>query len=109
MEKGVGSFDLMIRAMEALDFHIVGLARGANLAEQFRHRRVKLKWSKAEVARRAGIMVNTVAAVEDGSGSIASALKVLGALGTSKMARKQCQPARKTDPLSAPNIDPTFR
>lgn len=22
---------------------------------------------------------------------------------------KNCQPARKTDPLSAPNIDPTFR
>ncbi|WP_185928853.1 hypothetical protein [Sphingomonas sp. IC081] len=22
---------------------------------------------------------------------------------------QRCQPARKTDPLSAPNIDPTFR
>lgn len=89
MEMGVGSFPLMIRVMEALDYHIVGLARGASLAEQFRHRREKLKLSKAEVARRAGIMVNTVAALEDGGGSIASAVKVLGALGTTKMRRKE--------------------
>ena len=29
--------------------------------------------------------------------------------GARSRARQICQPARKTDPLSAPNIDPTFR
>jgi hypothetical protein len=33
----------------------------------------------------------------------------LGLMLLSCRSPKACQPARKTDPLSAPNIDPTFR
>lgn len=89
LENGVGSFGLMLRVMAVLDFHIVGLARGSTLAEQFGNRRRALKLSKVEVARRADIMVNIVSALEDGQGSVASALKVLTAIGTSRMARNK--------------------
>lgn len=89
LENGVGSFALMLQVMAALDFHITGLARGSTLADQFGNRRQALKLSKAEVARRADIMVNTVSALEDGRGSVASALKVLAAIGTTKMAQKK--------------------
>lgn len=89
LESGVGSFALMLRVMGALDFHVTGLARGMTLADQFGNRRRALDLGKAEVARRADIMANTVSALEAGGGSIASALKVLAAIGTSKMARKK--------------------
>ncbi|MBB3941716.1 transcriptional regulator with XRE-family HTH domain [Novosphingobium fluoreni] len=89
LETGVGSFALLLRVMAALEYHVTGLARGMTLADQLENRRRALKLSKAEVARRADIMVNTVSAVEKGKGSAASALKVLAAIGTSRMARKK--------------------
>jgi DNA-binding XRE family transcriptional regulator len=89
LEAGVGSFSLLLRIMAALDFHIIGLARGMTLAEQFGNRRRAMMLSKAEAARRAGIMVNTVTALEAGQGSVASALKLLTVLGTRRMKRKK--------------------
>jgi len=50
LERGVGSVEILIRAMSALDYQLSGLARGARIDEQLRNRRERLDLSQAEVA-----------------------------------------------------------
>lgn len=92
LESGVGSVELLIRAMSALDFRLSGLAEGATLDEQLRNLRKRLKLSQDEVARRARIARKTVAEVERGRGAMSSALAVLKAIGGR---------ARKAEPVRA--------
>ena len=107
LERGVGSFELLNKVMAALDYHITGLARGATLPEQLVNRRSKLKLSIAEVARRAGVTAATIARLEQGEASVASVIKVLAALGTSKMGRKKPTYTIVT-PLAAGEKDKRF-
>ncbi|WP_188823799.1 DNA N-6-adenine-methyltransferase [Novosphingobium indicum] len=91
IEAGVGSFSLLLRMMVALDYHLVGLARGKTLSEQIGNRRRNLRLSKADLADRAGVTRTTVSALEGGRGSVASLMKVLGFLGTKAMRRRKPQ------------------
>jgi transcriptional regulator with XRE-family HTH domain len=90
LERGVGSVELLIRAMAALDHHLSGLAPGSRIDEQLRNRRARLHLSQEEVAGRAGISRKTLVGVERGQGSIASLLAVLAVIG---------QGARKAEPV----------
>jgi transcriptional regulator with XRE-family HTH domain len=90
LEQGVGSVELLIRAMSALDFHLSGLARGARIDEQLRNRRARLRLSQAQVAAQAGLSRKTVASLEGGKGSVASLLAVLNVIGSG---------ARKAEPV----------
>lgn len=89
LERGVGPVSLLVRTMEALDFHIIGLAKGGTLPQQLQNRRQGMGWTKKEVSLKAGVMVSTVTRLERGDATIGSALKVLAAIGTKRMARKQ--------------------
>lgn len=90
LEQGIGSAELLIRAMSALDFHLSGLARGARIDEQLRNRRARLGLSQGQVAAQAGLSRKTVASLEAGKGSVASLLAVLAAIGRG---------ARKAEPV----------
>lgn len=89
LERGVGPVSLLVRTMEALDFHIIGLAKGGTLPQQLQNRRQAMGWTKKDVSLKAGVMVSTVTRLERGDATIDSALKVLAAIGTKRMARKQ--------------------
>lgn len=80
LERGIGSVVNLVAAMQALDFHAAGIARGRNLPEQLRNRRLSASMSVAALAKRAGLSRSTVADVERGRGSVASLTKMLAAL-----------------------------
>lgn len=107
LEHGVGSLDLLVRVMVELNFHIVGLARGRYLPEQLRNRRHNLRLSKLDTARRASITPATLVRMEAGGGSITTILKVLDAIGGTKMARQKHTPSILT-PHSTGDRDKRF-
>ncbi|AXB77876.1 DNA N-6-adenine-methyltransferase [Novosphingobium sp. P6W] len=107
LERGIGSLELLVKVMGAVDFHIVGLARGRTLSQQLGNRRLTLGRSKQDVAAQAGITAATLARMEAGGGSIATVLKVLDAIGPKKMARQKPQKTILT-PLSLAQKDKRF-
>ncbi|MFC3442161.1 DNA N-6-adenine-methyltransferase [Sphingobium rhizovicinum] len=90
LERGTGSVSLLVRAMACLELHFSGIARGASLPVQLQRKRLQMGWSLDEVARRARVTRKTLAAVENGEGSVASLLKVFEVLGRT---------ARKAEPV----------
>lgn len=107
LENGVGSFDLLVRVMRALEYHIVGLAKGTTLPAQLANRRRLLNMTKQDVAERSRTMPATVGRLESGGGTVASVLKVLDVLKTTRMARKKPQYVSLT-PLSWAEKDKRF-
>lgn len=107
LEQGVGSCALLCRVMSALDYHVVGLAKGLTLPDQLRNRRKTLAWTKGELAQRAGLSRATVAAVEAGSGSISSVLAISATLSTKTMARRKPQ-LIPLSPLNSAERDKRF-
>lgn len=80
LERGVGSAVTLEAAMVALEFRLTGIGPGKSLAEQLRNQRIKKNTSVAALAKRTGLSPTTIAAVERGSGSVASLLRMLEAL-----------------------------
>jgi len=80
MEKGVGSLATLVAAMSALDFRLTGLGSGKTLPEQLGARRRERSWSLEKTAMKTGLSRKTIASLERGNGSIASALRVLAVL-----------------------------
>lgn len=107
LEQGVGSVAVLQRVMIALEYHLIGLARGSTLPEQLRNRRKSLGLTKVELAHRAGVSRSTVTAVEAGRGSISSLLEILAILGTKRMARRKPQAIPLT-PLNSAERDKRF-
>lgn len=104
LESGVGPVALLMRAIE---YHIVGLARGRTLIEQIRNRREAMALTKREVAVRSGVTPATVERLEAGEGRVASLIRVLKTLKTSRMARNKPQAASLT-PLILAEKDKRF-
>lgn len=77
LEKGVGSVAILVMVMEALEYRLTGLGRGAGLGDQLRSRRLGRAMSITEAASRAGLSRGTVAGLERGGGSVASLLRLL--------------------------------
>jgi transcriptional regulator with XRE-family HTH domain len=80
LEQGVGSAQTLTAVMKALDFRLTGLGPGASLGEQMRSRRLKRGLSIQQIADRTRLSRNTIVSLEQGSGSLASLLKLLGVL-----------------------------
>lgn len=80
LERGIGSAKTLEAAVKALDYRLTGVAPGRTLAEQLRNRRVKQKVSISSLAKRTGLSPTTISAVENGSGSIASVVRILEVL-----------------------------
>lgn len=87
LEAGTGSIDLLIRVMDAVDFHFAGLAPGRSLPDQLRNRRIKMELSVAELSRRAGLSRNTISSLETGKGSVRALESLLPIIG--KQARRR--------------------
>lgn len=87
LEAGTGSIDLLIRVMDAVDFHVAGLAPGRSLPDQLRNRRIRMELSVAELSRRAGLSRNTIAGLEAGKGTIRALESLLAIIG--KQARRR--------------------
>ena len=98
LERGVGSVDLLVRAMANLELHFSGIARGVSLPIQLKRKRQQMGWSLDVVARGAGITRKTLAAVEDGEGSVASLLKVFEVLGRTARKAEPIRPSWAHDP-----------
>lgn len=80
LENGVGSASTLVEVMKALDFRLTGIGRGATLPEQLRANRLGRSLSLRETAARSGMSRATIAALEQGDGTIASLLRLLSAL-----------------------------
>lgn len=80
LEAGVGSMAVLVAAMEALDFRLVGLPPGTTLGERLRAARCRRARSLKATAAAAGLSRTTVASLEAGVGSVASVLRVLAVL-----------------------------
>ncbi|MFP5434596.1 MAG: helix-turn-helix domain-containing protein, partial [Alphaproteobacteria bacterium] len=93
LEAGVGPLSLLLQIMEALQYHVAGLAKGTMLPEQLRNRRLSMKLSTQELAQRAGVSRATISALERGNGTIAPLVKVLDILCTSTTARRKPTPS----------------
>lgn len=80
LEMGVGSVQNLTAVMEALDFEIAGLGKGATLHDRLRGCRQRRSISIGELAARTGLSRNTIAGLEKGGGSAASLLRLLAVL-----------------------------
>lgn len=78
IEGGQGSVATLVKVMEALDFRLTGLGKGRTLAEQLSNKRGKR--SRSELAKKAGISIATIDALEKGEGTVASLLRLLAVL-----------------------------
>lgn len=97
LEAGTGTMPLLLRVMHELEFRIAGLARGDALHEQLLHRRVNLKLSISEVARRSELSRATVSEIERGRGSVRSVMKLLAALAPNARKREAVRAHWKKD------------
>lgn len=80
LEAGVGSVSLLLDAMAALDFHLIGIGRGRTLGDQLRECRQKRGWSLQMVAMQTGLSRATIASLESGRGSVRSLLRLLAVI-----------------------------
>ncbi len=77
LEQGVGSVATLIRVMDALDFHLIGIGTGSTLAEQLRLCRRSRSLSLAAVSARTGLSRTTIVSLERGDGSVTSLLRLM--------------------------------
>lgn len=105
LEAGTGNVSTLVAAMVALDIHLAGVAHAASLPLQLRAARAKRKWSLEALGERAGLSPATIAAVEGGRGTVASAIKMLSVLAPDARPR---QPSTRAfwalDPLSERDV-----
>lgn len=80
LEAGVGSVPMLVEAMAALDFQLIGIGPGRTLGDQLRGRRQKKALSLETVAKRTGLSRATIASLECGRGSVRSLLRLLATI-----------------------------
>lgn len=80
MEVGNGSVELLLQLLPVIGLRFNNVARGDALNMQMKNARIKRGWTIADCARRAGTDARTVAAVENGKGTVASLMKILSAV-----------------------------
>ncbi|NIJ31627.1 transcriptional regulator with XRE-family HTH domain [Sphingomonas insulae] len=105
LEVGIGNVPTLVATMVALDLHLAGVGHAASLPQQLRAARIRRKWSLPDLGKRAGLSPATIAAVEGGQGTVASALKMLRALAPDARPR---QPSTRAfwalDPLTERDV-----
>ena len=80
LEAGVGSVPILVEAMAALDFQLIGIGPGQTLGDQLRECRQKKALSLEKVAKRTGLSRATIASLECGRGSVRSLLRLLAVI-----------------------------
>lgn len=88
LEKGGGHMSTLAAIADAIDFRIAGLPVGKSLGARIFAARTKRKWSKEMLARKAGISIPTVTAIERDAGQVAGLAKVLAVISTQIRTRK---------------------
>lgn len=78
IERGQGSVATLITVMKALDFRLSGLGNGKTLAKQLINERGER--SRSALAKKAGISIATIDALERGEGTVASLIRLLAVL-----------------------------
>ena len=74
---GVGSVSMLVEAMAALDFQLIGIGPGRVLGDELLDRRQKKVLSQEKVAKRTGLSRATIASLESGHGSVRNLLRRL--------------------------------
>lgn len=77
LEQGGGTMSSLAKITPHIGFRIIGIARGDVLHEQVRRARFNRKLTQADVAKRAGISLPTIRAVEAGNASLTSLTRML--------------------------------
>lgn len=80
LEKGRGPVATLVGVLEALPFHVTGLAPGRTFAEQLRNRRTKMGMSLEAVALKAALPQTAVAQLEDRGGTVEDLLRLLAVI-----------------------------
>lgn len=80
LEMGRGRVATLVAVMEALPFHITGLAPGRTFAEQLPNRRVKMGKSVEAIALKATLTPSAILKIEAGGGSVAELLRLLAVI-----------------------------
>ena len=75
LEAGVGSVSMLVDAMAALDFQLIGIGPGRALGDELRDRHQKKALSQEKVAKRTGLLRATIASFECGHGSVRNLLR----------------------------------
>ena len=76
----MGSVPLLVEAMAALDFHLIGIGKGHTLGDQLRECRQKKGCSLQKVAKQTKLSRATITNLESGRGSVRSLLRLLATI-----------------------------
>ena len=76
----MGSVPMLVEAMDALDFQLIGIGPGRTLGEQLRGCRQKKALSFDAIAKRTGLSRATIVSLECGRGSVRSLLRLLAVI-----------------------------
>lgn len=87
LEAGVGSTSLLVAAMTALEYQLVGIGPGRTLVDQLRLRRQRLGLSVTALAAKSGLSRATIASLENGCGSVRSLMRLVAVLAPSAKRR----------------------
>lgn len=77
MEAGTASVALALKVLDELKVRLNGVGKGHTLVQQLTNARLRRGWSDDDLAKRAGLDVRTVRAIERGRGTLASLARIL--------------------------------
>lgn len=80
LETGVGSFEILMRAMDALKFDLTGIKAGVMLHDRLRATREARNWSLEKLALRSNLSTTVLATLENGTGSMSDLMVALNVL-----------------------------
>lgn len=80
LEGNRGRVTTLVGLETLMRLHITGLHRADSIIQEVAATRAHRGWSLRDVAQRAGVSVNTVRALETGTGSITALIKLMAAL-----------------------------
>ena len=81
LENGQATTGLLVKAMQAVDFHVAGLSKGWLLNDQLSATRIRKGLSISELARQTGLSRQSISAIEAHRGSVQTLLRILEVLG----------------------------
>lgn len=88
LESGRGTMSSLAPVAAVVEFRIRGLSKGSSFGEQVINRRLRLKWTQAKLAKKTGLTLPTVRAVENNRGNLNSFAKVIDAIGVDAKPRQ---------------------
>ena len=88
LERGRGTMSSLAPVAAVVEFRIRGLSNGNSFGDQVIKRRSRLKWTQAKLAKKTGLTLPTIRAVEKNHANLNSFAKVIDAIGIDVEPRK---------------------